>query len=484
MKRLFGKIVFWLACLAGVFAILIVLVYVEEDWRGAHDWAVCQRDLTARGESLDLQQLSPLGKPEDDLSKVPIFAELYSDGAWDKARIHKLRADLNTANASQIPKADYRKAEPVDLAAWQKFYRSEPSSNLSANSSTPAQDVLQVLGRFDPDLAEIDTAISGPGAYFPIDYKMPYATPSSGVTSMIPVAQILQLRGAAHLENHETDLAEKDYLFSVRLCQPLAKGCFLVNFLVIGGVRTIDDSVLWNGLRQHAWNDAQLHEMESALASTDMLSLAVSTLRNERGSFLKTVDVAQTVDTNISRNLKTGRFLGLLEYSILRPIGWWDQDRVTYSLTAQKWIDGIDLNQELLHSSAFPQHPLAGYIDDNGATDTPLWIKLYTPLSAASIPSLENDGPGFARAETYRRLARLACRLEEYRIAQGQYPEKLDDLPDLPLHLNQEVLDNQPLHYQRRAGTYSLYSLGWRQKDDGGQFSSDPQQGNWPWPSP
>jgi hypothetical protein len=113
-------------------------------------------------------------------------------------------------------------------------------------------------------------------------------------------------------------------------------------------------------------------------------------------------------------------------------------------------------------------------------------------MSAVALTGFDNMGSKIAKAETYRRLARLACRLEEYRIAHGQYPDKLDELPDLPAHLNQEVLSEQPLRYQRKGDGYLLYSIGWNQKDHGGVNSETVQHGNtfihqdadWVWPSP
>jgi hypothetical protein len=84
----------------------------------------------------------------------------------------------------------------------------------------------------------------------------------------------------------------------------------------------------------------------------------------------------------------------------------------------------------------------------------------------------------------YRWLVRLACRLEEYRIAHGTYADRLDELPDLPAHLNQEVLSEEPLRYQRKGDGYQLYSVGWGQKDDGGVFNNDDRFGDWPWPRP
>jgi hypothetical protein len=96
-------------------------------------------------------------------------------------------------------------------------------------------------------------------------------------------------------------------------------------------------------------------------------------------------------------------------------------------------------------------------------------------------------GYRIAKTESYRRLARLACRLEEYRIAHGQYPDKLEELPDLPTHLNQEVLSEKPFRYERKGNGYLLYSVGWNQQDDGGVPATyDPpnNKDDLPWPSP
>ena len=86
MKRFFRKALIWLAKLTAVLVVLLILLYAEEDWRGARDWAACQKELAAKGESLDLRQLCPPGKPEDDLSKAPIFAPLYQKEPNLKAR--------------------------------------------------------------------------------------------------------------------------------------------------------------------------------------------------------------------------------------------------------------------------------------------------------------------------------------------------------------------------------------------------------------
>jgi hypothetical protein len=497
MKRFLRQVLLWIAGIVATLLVLLLIFYAEENWRGARDWAACQKELQAKGETLDLRQLAPPGKPEDDLSKVPIFAEMYqaereyqkTKKFRDDLRIYQLTVDLNPKPYLGPPKTvNYFKGELIDLAAWQKYYRSIPEIRLPKQVGTPAQDVLQALSQFDSELNEIDAAVSNPNAYWPINYERPFDGYLGGITRMISIARVIQLKGVAHLDNHEIDLAEKDYLFSFRLNHPLTKGCFLVNYLVIAGVRTLDDSILWEGLHRHAWNDAQLREMESALASTDLLALAQTSLRVERTAAVRSMQVFQGMDTDIVWKAKVSEDSALallLATAPIRPSGWWDQDRRALCQKVQINIDAIHPDLGTLSPSLFPFHDMSDSWGWNRANDIPFWDAIYIPMASESVAWRDNFGVKIAKAETYRRLARLACRLEEYRLAHGgQYPDKLDDLPDLPAHLNQEVLSKEPLRYQRKGDGYLLYSIGWNSKDDGGVRATDDTQGDWPWPSP
>src|ERR1700677_4075982 len=126
MKRFFRKALIWLAKGFAVLIVLLLIFYAEEDWRGARDWAACQKELQAKGKTLDLRQLAPPGKPEDDLSKVPIFAELYQDyvewlmtkSSTVNPRIRRIKIELTPKNYSDVPKtANYFKGEAIDLTA-------------------------------------------------------------------------------------------------------------------------------------------------------------------------------------------------------------------------------------------------------------------------------------------------------------------------------------------------------------------------------
>jgi hypothetical protein len=79
MKRFFGKIghFFWSwGFLEFVVAVilLIVLFYVEEDWRGTRVWAVTKAKWEAKGETFDYSKFTPPPVPdEQNLAAIPLF---------------------------------------------------------------------------------------------------------------------------------------------------------------------------------------------------------------------------------------------------------------------------------------------------------------------------------------------------------------------------------------------------------------------------
>ena len=89
-------------------------------------------------------------------------------------------------------------------------------------------------------------------------------------------------------------------------------------------------------------------------------------------------------------------------------------------------------------------------------------------------------------------MARVACALERYRLAHGEYPETLDALaPQFIEKLPHDIINGQPLHYRRTDdGQFVLYSVGWNETDDGGKVvltkggSVDREKGDWVWQYP
>lgn len=495
MQRPFPKAVVWLARFAALLVVILIVFYAEEDWRGSYSWAACQKDMLAKGETLNLRTLAPPGKPEDDLSKVPIFAELYKEnGAHHTGRRSDPEPRIREIDPYLHPSPPYAKSagKLTDLVSWQKYYRTIPNaSHITDSNGTPAQDVLTALGQYDSLLSEINTAVSNPNAYWPIDYEHPFWGFLGGISSLGAIRQILELKAVAHLENREPALAEKEFLFSISLGRPSTKeGSFLVNYLTLASITNHSEEIISEGLHRQSWNDAQLREMEATLASMDMLPLAVQSIRCERAGLIQTMKIEEEMNADVVGN--TGWYspyyyalaLFRLPLSQLRPSGWWDQDRANLCREVQSYLNAINVDRGTLDPSRFPRDPMCYRTDRDQSNTISTWRAIFTPVSSLAVYGFDNLGFDIAKAETYNRLARLGCRLEVYRLAKGEYPSTLDELPDLPAHLDQEVLSGTPLRYQRKGDSYQLYSLGWSQHDNGGIPTADGMQSDWVWTGP
>ncbi len=107
------------------------------------------------------------------------------------------------------------------------------------------------------------------------------------------------------------------------------------------------------------------------------------------------------------------------------------------------------------------------------------------------LPAVAQCGGRYGRAQATLDEARVACALERYHLAHGNYPEQLDALaPKFLTEVPTDVITRRPLVYRRTSdGRFLLYSVGWNQRDDGGvpgmttgkrpRFNSS--AGDWVW---
>jgi hypothetical protein len=80
--------------------------------------------------------------------------------------------------------------------------------------------------------------------------------------------------------------------------------------------------------------------------------------------------------------------------------------------------------------------------------------------------------------------AQIVCALERYHLARGEYPATLENLvPEYIQRIPPDLIGGQPPHYRRTEdGKFLLYSIGWTEKDHGGQSGSNVMKdGDWVW---
>jgi hypothetical protein len=109
----------------------------------------------------------------------------------------------------------------------------------------------------------------------------------------------------------------------------------------------------------------------------------------------------------------------------------------------------------------------------------------YKFISATAIPNFTRAWQTTAHNQAMVNEAEIACALERYHHAHGEYPKTLEALvPQYIEKLPHDIIGGQPLHYRRTSdGKFLLYSVGWNERDDGGTPGTlrDPSQGDWVW---
>ena len=106
-------------------------------------------------------------------------------------------------------------------------------------------------------------------------------------------------------------------------------------------------------------------------------------------------------------------------------------------------------------------------------------------LGALAMPNFVKAIQRFAYNQTAANEGAVACALERYHLAHGDYPETLAALtPQFIAKLPHDMVGGQPLKYRRtNDGRFVLYSVGWNETDDGGlEVAGSPEKGDWAWP--
>jgi hypothetical protein len=171
------------------------------------------------------------------------------------------------------------------------------------------------------------------------------------------------------------------------------------------------------------------------------------------------------------------------------PSGWLYLEEYNLCRAYQTLLDGtIDPSQRRV----FPDRTEGNVRDFGREIRRDAFVSAFIhhrTMGALLLPALSRVVVKVATAQTAVDQAALACALERYRLANGQFPEKLEALvPRFISQLPHDVITGAPYKYRRTAdGQFVLYSVGWNQTDDGGvpgKTLFDEKEGDWVWQYP
>ncbi len=503
--------------------LLVAFIYAEEDWRGAHAWRKYKCEMEAKGEKFDFASFVPPPVPDDqNFALTPIVASSYGQYLDRNGHllsppntnvVNRLRMDIYSEEKSGSPKINFNWASGVrtDLQAWQVYYRTPYTNADSAVTNdypvapepqAPAKDVLLALSRFDPPIEELRQASQLQYSRFPLDYntKPAYEIRFENLEQIEGWARVLQLRSVAELQKGHGEAAIEDiklmfYLANAIKNVPVSDIQLTRRTLLVYAIQPI-----WEGTVEHQWSDAQLVTIQGELSKSDLSANYQFYIRvkcAECINWLDSIDQERNFDflsgvyfegPEASRSPAWWYRMILKAFTDSIPSGWFCQnDRISAQVSRQFLLSDDEVERDI-----FP--PAVGRRANDIREAELRRLSPYNIWARMNFGGVEWTAKWFAFAQCSTDLARLACALERYRIAHGEYPDSLNGLsPQFIGQVPHDITNGKPLHYHRTPdGQFVLYSVGWKQHDNGGEVvlqrqsktSIDLNKSDWVWQFP
>jgi hypothetical protein len=489
-SRGFLKFVLWMIT-------IIVLFYVEEDWRGARAWAATKAEWEAKGETFDPKKFIPAPIPdEQNLAAIPAYKlekVTSARGAPSLDDVALRKALENFSDSDFPPTSGWRKGESPD---WEKIHEmlSMKYAKVFKGAPVPNEAVAQLDALF-PFVADLRAAATRPYCRFQYDDTalMPAARGLGLITGQMKVTRILTIHALLELQDHRPDLALEDLKLIFRLADGVQQDSNLVATLVKMGMVAIGSGVVYEGLAQNLWNDEQL-------AGIDQLLKPINLLADYRYAMsAEAVDATGNIDylKSATSSEMYGTLNGIADNStmpfwnnipFLWPRGWWDQAKCGVVTSVFNDLSTFDAP----HLRILPDR-----IDKlQSQIEWKIRSGSYAPWNSLInlMGMLPNHVYSIAQGQVWVDETRIACALERYRLAHGVYPDSLEALmPEYIAELPHDVINGEPYNYRLKTDvSFLLYSVGGNQKDDGGTVvyeKNNPkrveyEQGDWAWPMP
>lgn len=467
LKTIIRRWLFVIACVVT----LVALFYAEEDWRGKHAWDTYKREREAKGDSFEWSSIVPPPVPDNEnFATTPLFAELFP-----KPPHSPMLDAIRLPDCPQHPEqftGNYRLGRADNLSMWPECFTNT--------------DLLVALSKCDPILHEITEASRRPYCRFPIRYEDNFDVFLPHLHYMFALVRAYRLRASVKLSVGQSDAALADVQTSLRLADKLNGEPVLMSFLVRVAMLDITREPIWEALAAHRWNESQLAALQAQLEKVDQCASLAKMLQGERLCAYSMALWLHSHPTKIDQPFIRSRPTDLpydepetwLGRAI--PSGWIDQNQLNFDrFCTETLLPALDWEHRRINPKKMEQ------VDHLSGT---MRATPYRAFFRGLLPPMVVVAAKAALSQTRVDEAVVACALDRYWLAHGEFPENLDAItPQFIAKMPYDVINGEPLHYRRTAdGQYVLYSVGWNQTDDGGQIAmngvyQDFYQGDWVW---
>ena len=453
----------------GVLAVLLLLFHLVENWRGKRAWEQWKQSREAQGDHFDFAAFIPPPVPdEQNFATHPLIAGPVSGKEWEGMPSPNLITNLDPSILG-----DWRTGTVIDLPA--------------ARAALKAQDLDAVLATYAAPLDQLAVAAKRPQSRMLNSYTNFEDIPA--LIGFRAVIRVLRFRALVRLQQGRTDAALEDTLTGLRVIQHLQKEPYLICQLLRAAMVNLMLQSVWEGVAAHRWNEAQLAELQRSLEPVDLLASFRLSFMAERSYTLQALQ-------KLSKRSLWARIRNPYPTLIENPS--WSQGLLSLLFIPKGWAYQNAVRREAFFLAEFgiPIDPVRHriHVEEQKRVLAEIEGRSRSPYSfneKQEAPLMVAQNIRFARSQSAIDQAIVACSLERFRLAKGDYPAALEALvPAYAKALPNDLVSGEGLHYERLdKDHFRLYSIGWNLQDDGGQAALDPkdqrkpdqEQGDWVW---
>jgi hypothetical protein len=225
---------------------------------------------------------------------------------------------------------------------------------------------------------------------------------------------------------------------------------------------------LWEGIIEQRWSDEQLIRFQSELGRFNLLADYTNAVRRVVLAHIESWRAASSrANAKVPLRLDPQN-----TFSGFQPRAWWLDNCIQLYGAGQAAINNVNVSNSRMRVQP-AWNDLEGLPLDNDSTYL---------LQQFFWPTPGNYSGLVVFAQTAVNQAILACALERFRLAEGAYPETLNQLlPKYLAAIPKDVVRGLPMLYDKGgAARFTLRSVGPNETDDRNKPVSD----DWLWTFP
>ena len=466
---------------------LITAAWQFENWRGRTKWEEWKAKWEAKGEKFDLASVLPPQVPDDlNFAKSTLFEPLFdvdSNGKPSDQAALNVAKDRFGLERSPRNSFGWRHGHHRDFAAWENEFLQ--LDNPPAKGATPVDTVLVALESYAADMAKMANDVRRPHSRFDVRYEDSFAALLPHLAVQRQAAILFSLRASACLTKDDIEGALLDTITTILLAESLATEPLIISQLVRSAILQIGVQPFWEGVVDRKWTAAHLAKLRDALQPINLMEGMALAFRGERNMINYWMDRMRVGEADMAGELDmiTGES-NLLGISLPDCLVYQNQFHINRIIT-ENVLTGIDLENSRLVARQFKslEEEVRMLQED---------FPPYHFIAGMLLSAYDKMGIKVSANQAAVDQALIVTALESHRLAKGGYPPSLDALsPEWLATVPGDWFSGDGLVYSPNAdGTFALYSIGYNETDDGGEFSfvEDKrraiqfEEGDWPWP--